>query len=237
MALVPSVIARIFAETDTAGESPPLPHRRVICHPCSMPSRRFPDIDAVIRHVQRRIRWRRWVARSWLVSRWHYRRHGLVLEGRPSDLIWYFAYGSNMHEGTFVGRRRIRPLDRRVGRVVGYRLRFNLEGRPKGKAAPANICPDPDQEVWGVLYKITRRDLLRLNATEGVPGRGYRPVLLDAEDANGTQFAAVAYVAKGKETDGIPSLRYISLLRDGARFHALPEQWLRFLDGVQHHAE
>jgi cation transport regulator ChaC len=183
------------------------------------------------------MRWRRLVAKSWLVSRWHYRRHGLVLEGRPSDLIWYFAYGSNMHEGTFVGRRRIRPLDRRVGRVVGYRLRFNLEGRPKGKAAPANICPDVGQEVWGVLYKITRRDLLRLNATEGVPGRGYRPVCVDAEDANGTQMTAVAYVAKGKETDGIPSLRYISLLRDGARFHALPDQWLRFLDSVKHHAE
>jgi len=66
----------------------------------------------------------------------------------------------------------IRPLASRVGRIVGYRLRFNLEGRPKGKAAPANICPDADQEVWGVLYKITRRDMLRLDSTEGVPGRG-----------------------------------------------------------------
>ena len=26
---------------------------------------------------------------------------------------------------------------------------FNLEGRPTGKAAPANICPDADQEVRG----------------------------------------------------------------------------------------
>ena len=68
-----------------------------------------------------------------------------------------------MHEGTFVERRRIRPLESRAGRIAGYRLRFNLEGRPKGRAAPANICPDPDQEVWGVLYKITRRDLLRLD--------------------------------------------------------------------------
>ncbi len=87
-----------------------------------------------------------------------------------------------MHEGTLVERRRIRPLESRAGRVPGYRLRFNLEGRPKGRAAPANICPDADQEVWGVLYKITRRDLLRLDSTEGVPGRGYRPTLLVAED-------------------------------------------------------
>jgi len=181
-----------------------------------------------------RIRWRRLLARSWLVSRWHYRKHGLVLHGRPSDKVWYFAYGSNMHEGTFVERRRIKPLERRVGRIMGYRLRFNLEGRPKGKAAPANICPDTDQEVWGVLYKITRRDLLRLNSTEGIPGRGYRPTWLHAEDMDGNPVTAMTYVATGKEIDGRPSLRYISLLREGARFHGLPEHWVRVLDSVNH---
>jgi cation transport regulator ChaC len=181
-----------------------------------------------------RIRWRRLLARSWLVSRWHYRRHGLVLAGRPSDKVWYFAYGSNMHEGTFVGRRRIRPLESRVGRIAGYRLRFNLEGRPRGKAAPANICLDPDQEVWGVLYKITSRDMLRLNSAEGVPGRGYQPTLLTAEDLEGNSVTAVAYVAVGKEIDGNPSHRYISLLREGARRHGLPVHWLHFLDSVRH---
>jgi len=184
-----------------------------------------------------RIRWRPLVAKSWHLSRWHYRRHGLVLEGRPSDLIWYFAYGSNMDEGTFVGRRRIRPLESRVGRIAGYRLRFNLEGRPKGRAAPANICPDADQEVWGVLYRITRRDMLRLDSTEGVPGRGYRRTLLEAEDTDGHPVTAIAYVAVGKETDGKPSHRYISLLRQGARRHGLPSHWVRFLDDVMHHAE
>jgi cation transport regulator ChaC len=181
-----------------------------------------------------RIRWRRLVAKSWLASHWHYRRHGLVLAGRPSDKIWYFAYGSNMDEGTFVRRRRIRPLESRVGRIAGYRLRFNLDGRPRGKAAPANISSDADQEVWGVLYKITRRDLLRLDSTEGVPGRGYRPTWLTAEDVDGNLVTAVAYVATGKETDGHPSLRYISLLREGAKYHGLPDHWIRLLDGVKH---
>ena len=181
-----------------------------------------------------RIRWRRLIAKSWLASKLHYRRHGLVLDGRPSDDVWYFAYGSNMHPATFEGRRRINPLERRVGRIAGYRLRFNLEGRPKGKAAPANICADRECEVWGVLYRITRRDLLRLNSTEGIPGRGYKPVVLDVQDTDGNQLAAVAYVAAGKETDGNPSLRYITLLRDGARFHGLPARWIEYLDAVLH---
>jgi cation transport regulator ChaC len=157
-----------------------------------------------------------------------------VLDGRPSDEVWYFAYGSNMHESAFIKRRGMKPLECRVGRIKDYRLRFNLKGRPKGKAAPANICAASGQEVWGVLYKVTRRDLLRLNSTEGVPGRGYQPVWLNAEDMNGVPLTAVAYVATGKEVDGTPSLRYISLLRDGARSHGLPEHWVRFLDGVSH---
>ena len=181
-----------------------------------------------------RIRWRRLLARSWLASRWHYRAHGLVLAGRPSDEVWYFAYGSNMHESTFTVRRRIRPLESRPGRIEGYRLRFNLEGRPKGKAAPANICPCEGHEVWGVLYKITRRDMLHLDSTEGVPGRGYRPTWLTAVDMNGNPVTAAVYVAVGKEVDGKPSLRYISLLREGARRHGLPDHWLQFLDGVMH---
>jgi cation transport regulator ChaC len=181
-----------------------------------------------------RIRWKRLLARSWLASRWHYRAHGLELIGRPSDEVWYFAYGSNMHESAFVVRRRIRPIESRVGRIEGYRLRFNLEGRPKGRAAPANICAADGQEVWGVLYKITRRDMLRLDSTEGVPGRGYRPTWLTAVDINGNPLTAATYVARGREVDGRPSLRYISLLREGARRHGLPEHWVRFLDSVVH---
>jgi hypothetical protein len=34
------------------------------------------------------------------------------------------------------------------------------------------------------------------------------------------------------EDDGKPSLRYIRLLRDGARAHRLPEYYIRFLESV-----
>jgi gamma-glutamylcyclotransferase len=88
--------------------------------------------------------------------------------------------------------------------------------------------------VWGVLYRITRRDLMRLDSTEGVPGRGYRHVVVEAEDGDGRQLQAVTYMARGKEVDGKPSLRYITLLRDGARAHGLPEYYIRFLESVDH---
>ncbi len=161
----------------------------------------------------------------------------MVLAGRPSDQVWYFAYGSNMHHSAFRERRGMRPAEWRVARIRGYRLRFNLEGRPKGKAAPANICADADGEMWGVLYLITRRELLHLDHTEGVPGRHYRHVLVSAEDTDGNIVSAVTYMAKGLDTDRAPSFRYISLLREGARAHGLPESWVQYLDSVKHHAE
>ncbi len=85
-----------------------------------------------------------------------------------------------------------------------------------------------------MLYRISRLDLLHLDSTEGVPGRRYRHLWVEAQDINGHRLEAVTYIADGKETDGNPSLRYITLLREGARSHGLPEHYLRFLDGVTH---
>ena len=84
-----------------------------------------------------------------------------------------------------------------------------------------------------MLYRITRRDLIRLDSTEGVPGRGYRHVVIQAEDRNGQVIPAITYMAQGKEVDGKPSLRYIRLLREAARTHGFPETYIRFLDGVE----
>ena len=75
---------------------------------------------------------------------------------------------------------------------------------------------------------------MHLDGTEGVPGARYRHLWLDAEDANGEPLRAVTYIADGNEADGNPSLRYITLLREGARAHGLPDYYLRFLDGVEH---
>lgn len=185
-----------------------------------------------IGRLQRKLR--RMITKSWMLSRCYYRCRGTRLYGRARDDVWYFAYGANMDDNAFRVRRGIKACECRTGYVEGYRLRFNLEGRPKGKAAPANLCPDPEAKVWGVLYRITRRDLMRLDATEGVPGRGYRHITVEVEDGQNRLVSAIAYIAQGKNIDGKPSLRYITLLRDGARAHGLPETYIRFLEAVEH---
>ncbi|MCZ6744176.1 MAG: gamma-glutamylcyclotransferase, partial [Alphaproteobacteria bacterium] len=128
------------------------------------------------------IKLRRAINKSWFLAKLYYRWHGIELTGQPGDEVWYFAFGANMHDSAFQERRGMRSIEWRAGRVRGHRLRFNLEGRPRGKAAPANLFPDPDAEAWGVLYLITRAGLVHLDSTEGVPGRRYRHLWANAED-------------------------------------------------------
>ncbi len=68
---------------------------------------------------------------------------------------------------------------------------------------------------------------------KALPGLRYRHLWADAEDIDGNGLRIVTYIADGKEQDGNPSLRYIALLREGARAHSLPEAYLRFLDSVK----
>ena len=186
-----------------------------------------------LRHGLRRV-WIPVILQSWPLARLWYRVWGLSLTGQPEDEVWYFAFGANMHDSAFLERRRMRPAEWRSGRLEGYRLRFNLDGRPRGRSAPANIEPSDDDEVWGVLYRITRRQLVHLNATEGVPGCNYRPHWVDALDASDNRLRVVTYMAEGNERDGSPSLRYITLLREGARAHGLPDHWIDRLESVEH---
>ena len=79
------------------------------------------------------------VLRAWPLARLWYRIWGLTLDGHPDDTVWYFAYGANMHDSSFRERRGMRPVESRAGRVTGYRLRFNLEGRPRdGRHQPTS---------------------------------------------------------------------------------------------------
>ena len=69
--------------------------------------------------------------------------------------------------------------------------------------------------------KATRRTYMHKLAGEIITGKPMENYVND-------------HMARGKETDGTPSFRYISLLRDGARAHGLPDGWVQYLDSVRH---
>jgi cation transport regulator ChaC len=152
--------------------------------------------------------------------------HGRIARGQ--DARWYFAYGSNMQAATLRGRRGIEPLDVRVGRLPGYRLCFDI---PIGAGARgvANLAIDVEAHVWGVAYLLTGDQHERLDRTEGVPAGVYRRLPVHVATPAGS-LAAETYISERRDPSRLPSFRYLGLLREGAREHALPADWLSVLE-------
>jgi hypothetical protein len=142
--------------------------------------------------------------------------------------VWYFAYGSNMSRGTFLERRGMSPVETRRGWVDGYRLCFDIPVGP-GERAVANLAVADAFRSHGVAHLLTIDDADRLDRTEGVAGGLYyrEPVSIgmDAGAIDGFTYRSTL-TSPGRK----PSARYLDILLDGARTHALPDDWLRFLE-------
>jgi gamma-glutamylcyclotransferase (GGCT)/AIG2-like uncharacterized protein YtfP len=142
--------------------------------------------------------------------------------------LWYFAYGSNLCRATFLGRRRMQPLEIRVGRLEGYRLCFDLPVGP-GERAVANLIADAAAHVWGALYHLTPDQCRHLDNTEGVPSGVYRRLAVTVSAAGGSAVAAFTYESGLRAESRKPSPRYMNLLLSGAREHGLPAEYVAFL--------
>ncbi|MBM4269165.1 MAG: gamma-glutamylcyclotransferase [Deltaproteobacteria bacterium] len=147
------------------------------------------------------------------------------------ELLWYFAYGSNLDPGTFLGRRRMRPSESCTAILRGYRLVFDLP-IGDGERGCANVVAAPDALIHGVAYRLTAAEARRLDATEGVP-RAYQRLDVELERSGGETLAAFTYLSSFRRGDCKPSERYLNLLLAGARHHGLPQEWIDWLRGLE----
>jgi cation transport regulator ChaC len=149
----------------------------------------------------------------------------------PDEPIWYFAYGSNMCRAIFLDRRNMRPLQTLWGWLPDYEMCFNIPVGP-GERAVANVEPRPGGRTCGVLYALTQTDFDRLDRTEGVHVGLYRRI--PVEVAVGAQsVAAFTYHSSLTQAGRKPSPRYMGLLLDGARQHALPLEYIHYLESIE----
>jgi cation transport regulator ChaC len=151
-----------------------------------------------------------------------------VAEAVDEPTLWYFAYGSNLDADTFLGRRRMRPCEMRVGVLQRFELRFDLPVGP-GERGVANVAAHESDEVWGALYRLTHAEAERLDRTEGVPFGAYRRLDVAVRDASGALVTAFTYQSSRGVADRKPSRRYLGLLLAGARWHGLPAPWIERL--------
>ena len=143
--------------------------------------------------------------------------------------LWYFGYGSNLNHAIFFERRGMRPIDVRRGRLDGYALRFNLPVGP-GERGVANVEAEVGAFTWGVGYLLRPEDGERLDRSEGVPAGVYERITVEIVTDGDQRLPAFTYRSSRTTAGRKPSARYLGLILDGARAHALPADWIGWLE-------
>ncbi len=137
----------------------------------------------------------------------------------------YFAYGSNMYAAQMKSRCPSAQFIARA-KLQGYRLDFTRYSW-KRKGGVADIIIDVDNEVWGVLYKITdTKDWERLDKYEGVDNKVYKPIEVTVLNDNQEEIKAITYSVVFKEQGPVtPSQEYMDIILKGAKEHNLPHSY------------
>jgi gamma-glutamylcyclotransferase len=138
----------------------------------------------------------------------------------------YFAYGSNM----CVGRLRQRvpsAIFARIAKLMGHSFRFHKRSSDDSAKSDAFETGDPSDFVWGIIFDIDEREKPALDRAEGL-GFGYREKTETLFDEGRQEHRAFLYVADTNSIDNTlrPYSWYKRFVVDGARQHALPEEYV-----------
>jgi gamma-glutamylcyclotransferase (GGCT)/AIG2-like uncharacterized protein YtfP len=85
----------------------------------------------------------------------------------------YYAYGSNMNSNRMI-ERGVYFISKRKGTLKGYKLLINKISQKNPNIGFANIVPDINSEVEGIIYEIKDEDILKLDKFEGTSNGHYR---------------------------------------------------------------
>jgi hypothetical protein len=131
----------------------------------------------------------------------------------------HFSYGANMSR---VVMRRHAPDARPLGvaELADHRFVITADGY-------ASVEPARSHTVHGVLWRITPRDRVTLDAWENVGGGLYRAAMLGVRGAGGRVPALVYFARPGGE--GRPKPGYIELVVAAARQWDLPQPYINSL--------
>ncbi len=99
--------------------------------------------------------------------------------------------------------------------------------RGRDGSGKANLVEAPGETVWGVLYRVSERQLDELDRFEG----GYTRLVLEVHTGDVTH-RAWTYVSLRLTEDPRPFDWYKQLMLAGAREHGLPEEWLARLHAL-----
>jgi hypothetical protein len=132
----------------------------------------------------------------------------------------HFAYGSNMHR---VLMRKHAPAAEPVGvaQLVNYRFIITADGY-------ASVEPARAETVHGVLWRLTARDRVTLDAWENIAGGLYRAATMPVH-CNGRLHPALVYIARPRPL-GRPKPGYMEIVVKAAREVELPQDYVASLE-------
>jgi hypothetical protein len=131
----------------------------------------------------------------------------------------HFAYGANMHRDIM---RRHAPAATPVGAaaLIDYRFIITADGYASVALARTHV-------VLGVLWRITPRDRVMLDAWENVAAELYRAAILPVRHGAAVRPALV-YIARGSR-NGRPKAGYMELVIAAAHAWQLPQGYISSL--------
>jgi len=144
--------------------------------------------------------------------------------------MMYFAYGSNMD---FEQMRQRCPGCEVIGnaRLPHYAMSFTRWSR-SWKSGTADILPEKDRTVYGVLYDLSFEDLKKMDKVADYPNSYVRQdIAVLCEDS---PLPALTYVARRQGVFS-PSRSYLKRMVQGAQKHQLPEDYVSFLKSIRTH--
>ena len=131
----------------------------------------------------------------------------------------HFAYGSNMHRAVM---RKHAPAARPIGvaRLAHYRFIITADGY-------ASVEPARAQLVHGVMWRLTPRDRVTLDAWENVAGGLYRAETMTVHAAD-RRRPALIYIAR-RRPPGQPKPGYMEIVVKAAREWKMPPAYIASL--------
>lgn len=143
--------------------------------------------------------------------------------------MYYFAYGSNM-DWPQMQRRCPSAKFVSVARLPQYRFAIARHSRLR-RCGTANIFPEPESEVWGVVYDVSDADLIIMDGFEDGYARAFVDVYTTT-DGRSPQKTLV-YIAPKEEDVPLPNPEYKRLMVEGARHWQLPQEYCAMLEGIR----
>lgn len=151
----------------------------------------------------------------------------------------YFAYGSNLDWRQMKERC---PSAQFVCKAMlkDHRLAFTRMSKKRG-CGVADIIYKHGEDIWGVVYQISERDVGGLDRSEG-----FRPDRRRDENAYIREeyhvyeegniekpLSVMLYIANKQENPPLPNNDYKRLIVEGAKYWHLPEEYIRRLEQIR----